>query len=598
MRWRRPLKRLLLLLMFVCMTIKLHLELRMLDSSGERTLFPWRANDTVRNTANLFGYPQREEEGVALAGGQAEAPPGMRDGRKGMNLQEYFAHIKTSLAGGVRAKGPVLANSTNKVKPADNVKGNSSVINPSQKGDGGSAPSQAKANVPPKSLPSGRKPQASAQGSKYSNRKLTNDNSEAVKPAIKVPVKPARANPRGTVNKRVSTQSKKGVSHDVDAKEVSLTQQDIVRIKMELELENKLQTVYNEQQFGPVLANTSILLVQVHNRLENLRYLVEGMTKVRGIEQALVIFSHDFWDPDINAFVTNITKFRVMQIFFPYSIQLHPLTFPGRDPRDCSWNINRKGPLKCLNRAWPDSYGHYREASFTQIKHHWWWKIHRVFEGLHVTRNYTGHVVFLEEDHYVSPDLLHVLNILRRQRNALCPTCQVLALGNYNKMSTAVYRNYIERGDWWVTKHNLGFALDRKAWKTISTCKEQFCNFDDYNWDWTLNNLEHTCFKPKMSMLSVRFSRVVHVGSCGTHVKKNSCDVRREVQAAVSRFNGGKQWLFPSNLVLQANYRGAARSKKGNGGWGDLRDKQLCQAIGNGTASEETLLRLQFPDRE
>lgn len=65
------------------------------------------------------------------------------------------------------------------------------------------------------------------------------------------------------------------------------------------------------------------------------------MTKVRGIEEALVIFSHDFWDRDINAFVTNITKFRVMQIFFPFSIQLHPLAFPGRDPRDCSWNINR-----------------------------------------------------------------------------------------------------------------------------------------------------------------------------------------------------------------------------------------------------------------
>lgn len=596
MRWRRPLKRLLLLLMFVCMTIKVHLELRLLDSSGERALSPWRANDTVRNAASLLGYPQREEaEGAARAGGLAAAPPGARDAREGMSIQDYLARMKTSLAGEVKAKGQALANSTKQVKPLDNVKGNSSVINPKPKGEGGSAPSQPKPNVLQKVQPPGRKPPAPAQSSKYSNRKLTNDNSEAVKPAIRVPAKTVKTNPRA-VNKRA--QSKKGVSHDVDAKEVSLTQQDIVRIKMELELENKLQTVYNERKFGPVLANTSILLVQVHNRLENLRYLVEGMTKVRGIEQALVIFSHDFWDPDINAFVTNITNFRVMQIFFPYSIQLHPLTFPGRDPRDCSWNINRKGPLKCLNRAWPDSYGHYREASFTQIKHHWWWKIHRVFEGLRVTRNHTGHVVFLEEDHYVSPDLLHVLDILRRQRSTFCPTCQVLALGNYNKMSTAVYRNYIERGDWWVTKHNLGFALDRKAWRTISTCKEQFCNFDDYNWDWTLNNLEHTCFKPKMSMLSVRFSRVVHVGSCGTHVKKNSCDVRREVLAAVSRFNGGKQWLFPPTLVLQANYRGAARSKKGNGGWGDLRDRQLCRAIGNGTASEETLVRLQFPERE
>ena len=30
---------------------------------------------------------------------------------------------------------------------------------------------------------------------------------------------------------------------------------------------------------------------------------------------------------------------------------------------------------KCANAAHPDSYGHYREASVTAIKHHWWWKV-------------------------------------------------------------------------------------------------------------------------------------------------------------------------------------------------------------------------------
>lgn len=261
MRWRRPLKRLLLLLMFVCMTIKVHLELRLLDSSGERALSPWRSNDTVRNAAALLGYPQREEaEGAARAGGLAAAPPGARDAREGMSIQDYLARMKTSLAGEVKAKGQALANSTKQVKPLDNVKGNSSVINPKPKGEGGSAPSQPKPIVSQKVQPPGRKPPAPAQSSKYSNRKLTNDNSEAVKPAIRVPAKTVKTNPRA-VNKRA--QSKKGVSHDVDAKEVSLTQQDIVRIKMELELENKLQTVYNERKFGPVLANTSILLVQV-----------------------------------------------------------------------------------------------------------------------------------------------------------------------------------------------------------------------------------------------------------------------------------------------------------------------------------------------
>lgn len=76
----------------------------------------------------------------------------------------------------------------------------------------------------------------------------------------------------------------------------------------------------------------------MHKRLENLRYLVASLRAVRGIKEAMVVFSHDLWDPEINAFVRNITDFRVMQMFFPFSIQLYPLLFPGRDPTDCSWN--------------------------------------------------------------------------------------------------------------------------------------------------------------------------------------------------------------------------------------------------------------------
>jgi len=31
--------------------------------------------------------------------------------------------------------------------------------------------------------------------------------------------------------------------------------------------------------------------------------------------------------------------------------------------------------LKCQNAETPDKYGHYREARFSQIKHHWFWKV-------------------------------------------------------------------------------------------------------------------------------------------------------------------------------------------------------------------------------
>jgi len=71
-------------------------------------------------------------------------------------------------------------------------------------------------------------------------------------------------------------------------------------------------------------------------------------------------------------------------------------------------NTYRALKMGCTNAETPDSYGHYREAKYTQTKHHWWWKINRVMDQLTATRNHSGYFMFLEEDHYLSPDALHV----------------------------------------------------------------------------------------------------------------------------------------------------------------------------------------------
>ena len=33
---------------------------------------------------------------------------------------------------------------------------------------------------------------------------------------------------------------------------------------------------------------------------------------------------------------------------------------------------------------------------FLQTKHHWWWKINRVFNGLKITKDFFGSVLFIE----------------------------------------------------------------------------------------------------------------------------------------------------------------------------------------------------------
>jgi alpha-1,6-mannosyl-glycoprotein beta-1,2-N-acetylglucosaminyltransferase len=106
----------------------------------------------------------------------------------------------------------------------------------------------------------------------------------------------------------------------------------------------------------------------------------------------------------------------VAQMFYPFSLQTHPRSFPGESPTDCPRDAKGASLLNCSNFDSPDAFGHYREANMTQAKHHWWWKANWIFNGLHLTQQFLGLVLFLEEDHYLAPDFLHVLRLMAEIR--------------------------------------------------------------------------------------------------------------------------------------------------------------------------------------
>lgn len=142
-----------------------------------------------------------------------------------------------------------------------------------------------------------------------------------------------------------------------------------------LEKYNDEQTILNEDKYGPVQNNdTIVIVIQVHKRIQYLRHLIESLAKAKDISKTLLIFSHDFFDDEMNELVQGIDFCRVLQIFYPYSIQAYENAFPGTDPNDCNRDMTKKEALKvkCINAHFPDKYGHYREASYTQMKHHFW----------------------------------------------------------------------------------------------------------------------------------------------------------------------------------------------------------------------------------
>uniref|UniRef100_A0A340U084 Alpha-1,6-mannosyl-glycoprotein 2-beta-N-acetylglucosaminyltransferase n=1 Tax=Glossina morsitans morsitans TaxID=37546 RepID=A0A340U084_GLOMM len=298
---------------------------------------------------------------------------------------------------------------------------------------------------------------------------------------------------------------------------------NITEINRQIAKYNDMQLVLNEYTFGPLQNDSVIIVVQVHTRITYLRHLIVSLAQAHDISRVLLIFSHDYYDEDINDLVQTIDFCKVMQIFYPYSIQTHPNEFPGIDPNDCPRDIKKDHAIirKCNNALYPDLYGHYREAKFTQTKHHWWWKANRVFDQLEITRYHTGLVLFLEEDHYVAEDFLYVLEMMYKRTIDLCLQCNILSLGTYLKtFNYYTYNSKVEVMPWISSKHNMGFAFNRTTWNSIRKCAKHFCSYDDYNWDWSLQHVSQQCLRRKLHAMIVKGPRVFHIGECGVHHKK------------------------------------------------------------------------------
>jgi len=438
---------------------------------------------------------------------------------------------------------------------------------------------------------------------------------------------------------------------------------------------NEEQSIRNEDIFGPVDPDTIVVAIQVHNRLQYLRQLIISLSASQGIEKTLIVFSHDFYDEAINNLVNSVDFAKTMQIFYPYSIQTHPKEFPGESPNDCPRNAKKDQAqrLKCANADWPDRYGHYREAKFTQTKHHWWWKANRIFDQLRVTRKHNGLVLFLEEDHFVSEDFLHVLKLVEAERTQKYSNCDIICLGtylksyNYNRnhknvakhsvpgfvarsggggrpvparhvmnlapssasevfkgqrsllwapsafFSTVIEafrkdyqlwpggpifskKQRVDMTTWESAKHNMGMAFTRVLWRKIHGCREYFCNYDDYNWDWSLQHMSKQCFQKKLEVLLVKGPRVFHIGECGVHHKKKQCDTSKVTKKVKDILVKAKTYWFPPDVVVAKvvpKRTKKQKNPKGNGGWGDHRDRALCMNMAKFENSTTTMMQQQ-----
>lgn len=328
--------------------------------------------------------------------------------------------------------------------------------------------------------------------------------------------------------------------------EYELNDAEIEELKTKIEELNISPEVLNSDVYGAVADDTTTLVVQVRKDVERLQHLIISLAQVDRIRQALLVFSHSYYDEEMNELIRSIRFCRVMQIFYPYSLQLHPDKFPGPDPAD----------------------GFDRDARRAEHKQHWWWKAHYIFNNSHITSKRL--FIFLEEDDYVLPDFLYITQYVRRMLTYF-PSAQVMALGGPN-LENLEYDALLL--DTWSPLYDRGLAFNVTTWRRI-TRTGYFCKYNDCSWSYSLLHVFDRSFPEGL----------VDVATCvAPRVVSSGGGESALAQARRAHEPARRAQLFPAALRAVVLMRAGGRVRPdpphhAPGGWRDRRDQDLCRNI-------------------
>lgn len=343
--------------------------------------------------------------------------------------------------------------------------------------------------------------------------------------------------------------------------------------KMSKLLEQKNNLPPRNTDLYPTLAKDHIVIVlYVHNRPQYLRVVVDSLSLVEGINETLLIVSHDGYFEEMNKIVEGIRFCQVKQIFAPYSPHIFSDSFPGVSLKDCR-DKDDAVLKKCEGN--PDQYGNHRSPKIVSLKHHWWWMMNTVWDGLKETKQHSGHILFIEEDHLIFPNAYRNIQLLTKLKPKKCPDCFAANLAPSDVKS---------KGEGWAKliaerMGNVGYSFNQTVWRKIHRKAREFCFFDEYNWDITMWSTVFPSFGHPVYTLRGPRTSAVHFGKCGLHQGQGggtACIDNGAVNIDVEEIdrvpNIKEQW----EMFKYKHQPGYQPGFRGWGGWGDKRDHQLC----------------------
>ncbi|CAK1546876.1 unnamed protein product [Leptosia nina] len=341
---------------------------------------------------------------------------------------------------------------------------------------------------------------------------------------------------------------------------------DVNSLRAKLVAHNKEPTVLNAELFGDRLRDSysPVVVIQVQGDSPRLKLLLSSLSRVRDIDTALLIFSFAYQDDSLDRLVGAIRFCRVVQIYFPHSLQLHPHRFPGLEAADYNASGEPCRP---------------RDVRLIEKKQHWWWKANFVFERMAHLVEADSAVVFLEEANYVVPDFIHMLRFLHKSR-VYFPHVEMLSFGNPFLKGSSDDLLIVEP---WGPPFHLGVSFNATTWKKIRSHSGEYCTYDDYNWNYSLLKLFESFAGGHVDTVACLTPRVISTEEID----------EKDLRNRIDRFLTAHTW-FPAAVkgvfVFGPKGRIEARAKApvlGVGGWSDLRDQLLCLDVLAVTTTEE-----------
>lgn len=336
------------------------------------------------------------------------------------------------------------------------------------------------------------------------------------------------------------------------------------KIRLQIKRINIEQKIHNSK-LGPITDKTFLVVIQCQANVDHLKRLLNSLKKTFYINSALLIFSHDYYSDKMNKLIQNIDYAMYMQIFYPYSTQLHPEVFPGVEPVSCIEGA------PCVKT---------RNAGAAQSKHHWWWQANQIFDHLNALKKFTKPILFLEANNYVIKDVLFIYKLLVYARKRHCPYCEMISLAahdpeisQYRKKRSIVT---IER--WGSTIPRTAIAFDRTTWHKIKSSKEIFCFHNDSNWDNSLKHLGAVKMGGSIFLTAIDGPRVFSMEDCD--VNDVGCR-KQDKETAVKRLaKSVTKHMFPLSIKMRYTLDEDVITTEA-GDWNDVRDHELCMRLAN-----------------